>query len=58
MDTCSTHLHADGAFCFCFLQYVRWAGVPIDAFWTDVKAKQLYMNHVRMLANRRNVYTG
>ncbi len=40
------------------LQYVRWAGVPEDQFWTSPAAKQLYMNHVRTLVTRRNVYTG
>jgi hypothetical protein len=29
-----------------------------DMFWTSPRVKQLYMNHVRVLLNRRNVYTG
>jgi hypothetical protein len=29
-----------------------------DDFWTDPCVKQLYMNHVRVLLNCRNVYTG
>ena len=29
-----------------------------DMFWTSPRVKQLYMNHVRVLFNRRNVYTG
>lgn len=29
-----------------------------DTFWTSPRVKQLYMNHVRVLFNRRNVYTG
>ena len=46
----------------CSLQYLQWAGLDpmgdADMFWTSPRVKQLYMNHVRVLFNRRNVYTG
>ena len=45
-----------------FLQYLQWAGLDpmgdADMFWTSPRVKQLYMNHFRVLFNRRNVYTG
>ena len=44
------------------MQYLKWAGLDpttdADKFWTSPRVKQLYMNHVRTLFNRRNVYTG
>jgi hypothetical protein len=50
------------ALIFEILQYLQWAGLDptadADRFWTSPRVKQLYMNHVRVLFNRRNVYTG
>lgn len=39
-------------------QYVKWAGVTEDEFWTSPKVAAIYKAHLKALTQRVNVYTG
>lgn len=41
------------------MQYFQWAKLEHeDEFWTDSVAMQMVKDHLSVLANRKNVFTG